>query len=307
MPAPGPARDSRPASLLDAETVARAEALGVLARGVVEGHLAGEHRSPFRGFAIEFAQHREYAPGDDLRHLDWKVLGRTDRYYVKQYEQDTNFVAHLVLDGSGSMGFGSAGVTKFEFAARLLACLAYAVLAQRDAAAVQVFGEGLRESLPRTDALAKFKEVLLRLARLQPDGLTRLGASLHDLANAARRRGLVFLATDFFDDEAAALEGIQHLRFLGHEVVVFHVLDHAEMAFEFQGPVRFEGLENEGHILTRPADIRTSYLAEFDAFRARVRGACERNDCHYVLVDTSHSLAETLGAYLAFRHRVTAR
>ena len=290
---------------LDPETLSRGEALGIMALKVVEGYRVGEHRSPFKGFAIEFAQHREYTLGDDLRHLDWKVLGRTDRYYIKQYEQDTNFIANLVLDGSASMNYGSGPVTKFHYAKALSACLAYLVTSQGDAVAVHLFDEKIRETIQRTDKVGKIGHIMERLASFETKDATHLGNSLNDLAQMVRARGIIIIISDLFGDEKTLEEGIQRLRFGGGEVIVFHVLDPYELEFPFKGMVEFVGLEEGGRMKVAPADLRKSYLKAFDGFRQRVHGICDRAGCHYVLADTQKPLAETLSGYLAFRHKVT--
>lgn len=293
--------------LLDPTVIARAESLGLKARQIVEGYMAGEHKSPFRGFAIEFSQHREYAPGDDIRHLDWKVLGRTDRTYIKQYEQETNFVAHLLLDGSESMKYGSGPLTKLQYGKAMAACLSYLILHQRDAVAVSVFDSKVREFLPRSDNRNSIHNIMHVLAEFAPTEPTRIGTVLNDLAKQVRRRGLVVLISDLFDDEDRILEGIQHLRFNGHEVILFHVLDPYELEFPFKGTVEFIGLENIPKLLTRPREVRKSYLKEFEAFCHRLRLGCEKNNTHYVLVNTAQPLHEVLGAYLAFRLRTARR
>ena len=293
--------------LLDPQTISRAEALGLQARHIVEGYMAGEHKSPYRGFAIEFAQHREYTHGDDTRHLDWKVLGRTDRYYIKQYEQETNYVANILLDGSESMKYGSGKITKFDYAKQVAACLAFLIVHQRDAAALGIFDQTMRDYTPRSDNRSTIHRLMAKLAAFQPTQQTGIAAVLHEMANQIRRKGIVILISDMFDDEAKVLEGIQHLRFGGHEVVLFHVMDPYELEFPFTGLVEFEGLENISKILTRPAEIRKSYLREVEAFRTRLREGCEKNQCHYVLVNTAEPLHETLSGYLAFRLRTTTR
>jgi uncharacterized protein (DUF58 family) len=290
--------------LLDPVAIQNAEHLGLQARSIVEGYMAGAHKSPFRGFAVEFAQHREYVPGDDTRHLDWKVLGRSDRYYIKQYEQETNFVAHLLLDGSESMKYGSGRVAKLDYAKVMAACLAYLILLQRDAAAVTVFDDKMRERQPRTDNVAKIHQICAVLSAFNPTQPTAISAVLEDLARATRRRGVVILISDLLDDEEKIIRGLQHLRFAGHEVIVFHVLDPFELTFPFAGTVEFIGLEKQGRVVTRPAEIRKSYLAEFGAFLDRIRLACERNNCPYVRLTTDQPWAEVLTAWLGTRlHR----
>lgn len=309
-------------NLLDSLAIQRAEALGLHARYVVEGYMAGEHKSPFRGFSVEFTQHREYVPGDDIRHLDWKVLGRTDRYYLKQYEQETNYVAHVLLDGSESMRYGSgekgmhggprknavaATVTKFDYGKMMAACLAYLILNQRDATSVGLFDTSVTNYIPRTGNLASIHNIMTTLAAYKPAQGTGIGGVLHQVAGQIRRKGLVILISDLFDDEQAILDGIQHLRFGGNEVIVFHTMDPYELEFPFQGNVEFDGLEAIPKITTRPRDVRKSYMRELEGFQTRLREGCERNSTHYILVNTGHPLHEVLSGYLAFRLRTTTR
>jgi uncharacterized protein (DUF58 family) len=289
--------------LLDAEAIQRAEMLGIQAREIVEGYMAGEHKSPYRGFAIEFAQHREYVPGDDTRHLDWKVLGRTDRYYIKQYEQETNYVAHILIDGSESMKYGSGHVTKFDYARTMAACLAYLILLQRDAVAVGMFDTAVKGYLPRTDNMSSIHNIMRVLTSFAPTEKTSIPAVLNEMARQVKRRGIFILMSDFFDDIDAVVRGIQHLRFGGNEVIVFQTLDPYELKFPFTGSVEFHGLEGWPRIITRPADLRKSYLAAINAFIDKLRDGCERNGCHYVKVDTSQPWHEVLSGYLAFRER----
>ena len=294
-------------SYLDPLAISRGENLGILARKVVEGYRVGEHRSPFKGFAIEFAQHREYTVGDDPRHLDWKVLGRTDRYYIKQYEQDTNLVVQILVDGSDSMNYGGGKITKLHYAKAMAACIAYLILLQRDAAAVSLFDSETREYLPRTDSLGKIHHIMDRLAKFESTEKTNLGAAMGDIARIAKARGIIVVLSDLFDDEEGFERGLQQLRFGGHEVIVFHVLDPDEIEFPFKGRVEFIGLEGGPTLETSPADIRKSYLKEMEAMRQRMRIACERTGAHYVLANTGQPLAETLSGYLVFRQKVTAR
>ena len=302
-------------SLLDPDTINRAAALGLAARFVVDGHMAGDHRSPFRGVSVEFVQHRSYVPGDDTRRVDQKVLGRTDKYVVKQYEQETNLVAHLLVDGSDSMRYRSAdgpaatghppaALSKFDYARGMAACLAYLVLRQRDAVAATVFDTAVRHHVPRTSTLAGLGDLMAVLADARPAGHTGIGDVLHAAAATIRRRGIVLLLSDLFDDEAAFLAGLRHVRFGGSEVVVFHVLDPYERSFPFAGNVRFTGLEPapaDAPVRTRPAEVRRGYLDALAASTDRLRAGCERNGCHYVPVDTGRPMAETIGGYLAAR------
>ena len=289
---------------LDPVAIQRAEVLGLQARQIVEGYMAGEHKSPYRGFAIEFAQHREYVPGDDTRHLDWKVLGRSDRYYIKQYEQETNYVAHIILDGSESMKYGSGKMTKFDYGRTIAATLAYLILHQRDAASLAIFDSAVRSYYPRTDNLSAIHNLITLLANFVPEQTTSIATVLHDLARQIKRKGIVILISDLFDDIDDVLRGIQHLRFSGSEVIVFHVLDPYELTFPFKGTVEFRGLEGDQKLLTRPAELRKSYLAELKEFMDKLKTGCERNGCNYIQVNTATPWHEMLSSYLATRqHR----
>jgi uncharacterized protein (DUF58 family) len=293
--------------LLDPLAIQKAESLGLHARFIVEGYMAGEHKSPFRGFAVEFTQHREYTPGDDTRHLDWKVLGRTDRYYLKQYEQETNYVASILLDGSESMKYGSGSITKLQYGKMMAAVLSYLILHQRDAVAVGVFDTAIRGYVPRTGNLGSIHNIMKVLAEFEPTQQTSVGPVLHEVAGQIKRKGICIIISDLFDDEEKILEGIQHIRFGGSEVILFHVMDPFELDFPFSGMVEFEGLEGMAKLLTRPREIRKSYLQAVEEFRRKIREGCERNNVHYVLVNTGHALHEVISGYLAFRLKTHTR
>src|SRR5262245_61728047 len=226
---------------LDPKTLARVRTLELHARTIVEGYLSGMHRSPYHGFAVEFAQHRAYVPGDDLRHLDWTVLGRTERYYLKQYEQDTNLVAWLLVDRSESMNYGSGSVTKYDYACTVAAALAYLIVQQSDSVGLATLDSQVRRFLKPSSQPSHLKEVVHHLAA--GPAASDLRATLDDLAERIARRGLVMLFSDLLDEPDAILEGLKHLRYQRHEIVVFHVADPAELDFPFQDPTLFRGLE----------------------------------------------------------------
>lgn len=292
---------------LDPNVVARAQALGVKARSLVEGLRVGDHKSPYRGFSVEFVQHREYVPGDDIRHIDWKGYGRSERYTIKQYEQETNFAAHLLLDASRSMLYGEGATNKLEFAKVLTAALAYVVVHQRDSAALNVFDAGWRTRLPASGQPGHMQIILQTLEDLRPQEKTAMAPLLHDLAQQLRRRGMVFLISDCFDDVEALLGGLQHLRYGGHEVTVFHVMHPDEMDFPFNGMVKFDGMEDGIKLLTRPQLIRPAYERALKKFLTELQEGCERNRCDYVPMNTGRPLAESLTEYLARRLRVRVR
>src|SRR5436190_7554145 len=229
---------------LQPDVIARAQALGLKARTIVEGLRVGDHKSPYRGFSVEFVQHREYVPGDDIRHIDWKSYGRSERYTIKQYEQETNFIAHVVLDASNSMLYGEGDTNKLEYGKLLAATLAYLVIHQRDTVSLNVFDSGWRMRLPASSQPGHVQTILHTLEQIEPRDKGPIGPLLSDLAQQVRRRGLVFLISDCFDDVAGLIRGIQHLRFHGHEVTVFQTLHPDELAFPFEGMTRFLDLED---------------------------------------------------------------
>jgi uncharacterized protein (DUF58 family) len=291
-------------SLLKNDVVARAEALGVKARTLVEGMRVGDHKSPYHGFSVEFIQHREYVPGDDIRHIDWRVYGRNERYAIKQYEQETNFVGHLMVDASRSMLYGEGTANKLDVAKTIAATLAYLIIGQRDSAGLHVFDAGWRHQLPHGSSPGHFQEILKLLESTSPQEKTAIGPLLHSLAEKVRRRGLVFLVSDCFDEVPPLLEGLRHLRFMGHEVAVFHVLHPDEVDFPFEGMVKFDGLEEARHLLTRPQLIRPTYLRTVQKYLEDFRKGCEADRVDYVPIDTTKPLAESLTAYLARRLKV---
>jgi uncharacterized protein (DUF58 family) len=288
-------------SYLQPDVVARAQALGLKARTVVEGLRVGDHKSPYRGFSVEFVQHREYVPGDDLRHIDWKSYGRSERYTIKQYEQETNFIGHVLVDASRSMLYGEGDANKLEYAKLLAASLAYLIVHQRDAVSLGIFDADWRERLPASGQMGHVQTILHKLESVEPAEKTSIGPLLHDLAGQVRRRGLVFLISDCFDEVDPLLDGLRHLRFQGHEVIVFHVLHPDEVDFPFDGMVKFDAMEEKREFLTRPQLIRPAYLRALRKYLEELQKGCEANRCDYVLMNTGRPLAESLTAYLARR------
>jgi uncharacterized protein (DUF58 family) len=292
------------ASYLKPEVISRAEALGLKARTIVEGMRVGDHKSPYHGFSVEFIQHREYVPGDDIRHVDWRVYGRNERYVIKQYEQETNFVGHILLDASRSMLYGEGAENKLEVAKVLAATLAYLIIGQRDSAGLYVFDRDWRSQLPASSQPGHVQEILRALEEVDPREKTAIGPLLHSLAEKVHRRGLVLLISDCLDEPGPLLEGLRHLRFQGHEVMLFHVLHPDEVRFPFEGMVKFDGMEEKAHLLTRPQLIRPSYLRALQGWLKELQQGCEANRVDYVMLDTARPLAEALTAYLARRLRI---
>jgi uncharacterized protein (DUF58 family) len=292
------------ATYLQPDVISRAQVLGIKARTIVEGLRVGEHRSPYRGFSVEFVQHREYVPGDDIRHIDWKSYGRSERYTIKQYEQETNFTGHILLDASRSMLYGEGDENKLEYAKLLAASLAYLIIHQRDSASLSIFDAGWRQRLPGSGQPGHVQTILQTLESTEPREKTAIGPMLHDLAQQVGRRGLVFLISDCFDEPAGILDGLRHLRFQGHEVTVFHVLHPDEMRFPFSGMIKFDGMEEKLELLTRPQLIRPAYMRALKKYLQDLQTGCERNRCDYVPMNTSRPLDQALTEYLARRQRV---
>lgn len=291
---------------LDPDVLEQVTSLELLAREVIEGMRVGIHQSPLRGFSTEFAHHRQYVPGDPAKHIDWRLYVRTDRYYTKLYEAETNFDAYLLLDASASMRFASNGLSKLEYSKRLAACLAYLIVSQRDSAGVGVFDDQLRSYIKPSSTKRVINDIDEELGKItNPRPRTDISAILHEFAAKIPRRGFVILFSDLFDDEEKVLKGLDHLRFRGHNVIVFHVLDPAEVNFTMRGALRFEGLEGEERITASPQRIRDAYLEELEKFVTLIREGCERNHSDYVQVDTSQLLGEVLTAYL--RKRVATK
>jgi uncharacterized protein (DUF58 family) len=289
---------------LQPDILSRAEALGLKARTIVEGLRVGDHKSPYKGFSVEFVQHREYVPGDDIRHIDWKSYGRSERYTVKQYEQETNFIGHILVDASRSMLYGDGDSNKLEFAKLLAASLAYLMIHQRDSVALHVFDEGWRSQLPPSSQVGHLHVILHTLEDTDPREKTALGPLLNQLAGTLRRRGLVFLVSDCLDDVESLLSSLRALRFCGHEVTVFHILHPDELTMPFEGMVKFDGLEEVLHLLTRPHLIQPAYLRALQAYLKQLRQGCEAARCDYVLMDTGKPLGSMLAEYLARRLQV---
>ncbi|MEI7836873.1 MAG: DUF58 domain-containing protein [Planctomycetota bacterium] len=292
---------------LDPATIQKIGSLELVAREVVEGLRVGMHKSPMRGFSTEFIHHRQYVPGDNIRHLDWRVYGRTQRYYVKLYQAETNFEANLLLDASSSMHYGSGKVSKLEYAKYMAASLAYLIVKQRDSVGLGVFDDALRSYVAPKGSVSVIQDIERELAAATPVPRTNIASQLHEFAIRLRRRGLVMLFSDLFDNIDDFVRGLDHLRFCGHNVTVFHVLDPNELTFPFDGTYKFKGLENADEVLTEPRRIRAAYLGELDKFLRQIRGACERSKIDYVLVDTSKPNDEVLSAYLIGRMRSKIR
>jgi uncharacterized protein (DUF58 family) len=290
--------------LLDPEAVNRASSLGLYARLVVEGAKVGEHRSPQKGFAIEFAQHREYGAGDDVRHLDWKAHAKTDRLFIKQYEQDTNFVLQILVDCTGSMNFSSGKLSKFDFARVLAATLSHLVLSQRDAVTLGFIGNGQPELLPLSDTPGRLPLILNALANARADGALSIAEDFKKLTTRLARRSITILISDLLQNEEDLLNLFPDVRYQNSELLVLHVMDDAELSFPYKGKTRFEGLEGEVPLTLTGGELAEAYREAVKAHSAKLQRACERHDVHYVLINSSNPLSESLSEYLTFRRRL---
>jgi len=289
---------------LDAATVARLSNMDVRARAVVEGFVAGMHKSPYKGFSVEFAEHRQYMPGDPLKTVDWKVYGKSDRFYVKEFEEETNLRAYLVLDGSASMGFGSGEVTKFDYARYLSAALAYLMIRQQDSVGALLFDSEIRTFIPPRSAGQHLHVILSELEKAKPASTTGLASTLHRLAERVTRRGLVVLMSDLFDEQEDVLNALRHFRHKRNEVVVFHVLDRREREFDFPREAIFRDVETEDEMLVRPWEIRKEYRGAVSDWIDRYRNVCREIGVDYVPMHTETPFDTALMAYMHKRSRL---
>lgn len=288
---------------LDPRVLDAVKGLDLRARLVVEGFMAGLHRSPYQGFSVEFAQHRPYVAGDELRRLDWKVFGRTDKLYLKQYEVETDMAVWLVLDRSESMGYASPGaMTKYDYACSLAASLAFLAMQQRDVVGFAAFDASVRTFLRPAGSPAHLRQILheMEAARCEAKK-TGIGTVLHDLAERVGRRGLVIVVSDLFDDRERILAGLRHLHHHGHEMIVFQVLDPWERTFPFRETTLFEGLEDYAPLLADAQALREQYIAELTEFTETLARECRSRRIDFVPMDTSKSLDVPLSVYLAGR------
>jgi len=292
-------------TLSDPSRFAELQGLELKARLIVEGYLAGLHRSPYRGFSVEFAEHREYVPGDDLRYVDWKVFGKTDRFYLKQFHEETNFACTLLVDTSESMSYRSeqAAVSKLDYAQWTAAALAYLVIRQRDAVGVATFDDAIRQFVRPGSTASQWREVCRVLEDAPGTGKSAVGAALHELAERLTRRGIVIVLSDFFDEFNALARGLRHLHFRRHDVLLLQVIDPAELEFPFDSPTLFRGLEQWQDLMTDPRGVRRRYLAEFNRHLAQLKGLARELGFDYALLRTDQPLVASLSAVLAQRWR----
>ncbi len=286
---------------LDPDIISRLRGLELRARKVSAGFISGMHRSAYHGFSVEFADYRQYVPGDDLRYIDWKIFGRADRLYVKEYEEETNLRCNILLDASASMAYGGDGVSKFEYACKLAASLAYLLVGQQDAPGLVTFDSRIRTKLPPHTGRGHLSTLLETLEKTAPEQQTDVKVLFHRLAEELRKRSMIILISDLLADLDDVAGGLEHMAYAGHELIVLHVLDDTEWNLPFIENILFEGLEEDDRLLVDPQSLRTSYLAAVERFVARVQSVCLKHHADYVPVNTSDPLDAVLCGYLARR------
>ncbi len=291
-------------SLLDPKSINQLENLQVRARAVVEGFLTGLHQSPYHGFSVEFSQHRQYIPGDSLRHLDYKILAKTGRYYIKQYEEETNLKSYILFDHSGSMKFGSGDVTKLNYAKVLAASLSLLLLKQRDAVGLVTFAEEVTSILPPKSALGWLETISSELSDTIPEGKTSVTSSLFNIAERIKRRGLVIVISDLFDDPDKIIAGFKALRHVGHDMIVFHILDRKEITFDYSKDARFQDLETGQILPSKPWHIREEYQKSVNEYVDNIRFNCRGHNIDYHLFTTDIPYSLALYEFLDRRRRM---
>jgi uncharacterized protein (DUF58 family) len=289
---------------LDPAGLHRVGNMELVAKEVVEGFLTGRHRSPYHGFSVEYLDHRAYTPGDEIRNLDWKIVARSDKYYVKLYEEETNLRAYILLDCSSSMQFSSGDQSKLSWGSYLAAALTYLLLRQNDAVGLVEFDKGVRKFIPPRAHPTQFRRILDSLDDVQPGGETDVGAVLHEAAERTKRRGLIIVISDLIDNEESIASGLGHFRHNNHEVIVFHTMDPAELEFPYDRLTRFKDMEGAGRVVANPKSLRRRYLSRIKQFTDTVKRDCFERRISYELCNTSQPYDKFLAAYLDKRSRI---
>ncbi len=290
---------------LQPETVSKLKGMELRARMVVEGFITGLHKSPYHGFSVEFADYRQYMPGDNINHIDWKVFGKTDRYYIKQFEEETNLKGYLLLDCSASMKYRSGKrVSKFDYAGMLCGALSYMMLRQRDAVGLVTYDQKIRRYIPPRSRSGHLHVLLNEIARQSPSDLTDISSALHEMAERIKRRGLVVIISDLLDDPEKIISGLRHFRYNKHEVIVFHVLDPRERDFDFGAEAVFRDMETGEELTTSPYQIKKEFARQVKTFSDSIASACRQSNIDYHPIDTAMPFDHALYAFLAKRERL---
>ncbi len=294
-------RENRYHKFLDPVALSKLGGLELVARLVVEGFISGLHRSPYQGYSVEFAEHRQYMPGDEIKHIDWKVYGKSDRFYIKKFEEETNLKAYILLDTSGSMGYGSGDLSKLEYGCYLAASLSYLMLRQRDYVGLALFDGAIIRYIPPRGESSHLHLITTALEEASPGGETSIGEAIQELARRIVRRGLIILISDLLDEPQRVIRGLKLLRHSKHEVIVFHVMDRSELTFPFEGSVMFRDLETGERLNTDAGSLRSEYLREVKGFLESYKKGCGASSVDYVLMDTHTPFDYALSAYLSRR------
>jgi uncharacterized protein (DUF58 family) len=295
-----------PRRFLHPATIARTSRLDLRARQVVEGFITGMHKSPFFGHSVEFVQHREYTPGDDVRHIDWKVWSKTDRYYIKQFEEETNLRSHLVVDVSESMHYGRGPLNKYEYACTAAACLGYLQLRQQDSVGLLTFDSDVRQVVPTRSQQAHIDALVKAMHVSRPREKTDIERILRRVAESVSSRGMIVIISDLLVDRAPLFRGLEMLCHRRHDILVFHVLDDDELTFPFAGTTRFEGMEELPHLVCDPRALRDGYVEALEEYLVEVRRGCTRLGIDYALVRTGEYLDAVLSKFLHYRDTIRA-
>ena len=289
---------------LQPEVVSQLSRLDVIARLVVEGFITGLHRSPYHGFSAEFSEYRPYMTGEDTSRIDWKVLGRTERYYVKQFEEETNLKAYLLLDVSESMQYTSGDISKFFYASCLASALTYLMIQQRDAVGLVTFNETIQNFMPPKSVKSYFLELIKSIEKTPVGGGTQIAPVLHEIAERIKRRGLIIILSDFMDDQNAILNALNHFRYKNHEIIIFHILDAMELSFEFKKESILYDMESEASLRVHPAQIKNEYKRLVDQWKETYLRSCRAHRIDYIPIHTKQSFDQALIHYLAKRKRL---
>ncbi|MCF6156314.1 MAG: DUF58 domain-containing protein [Candidatus Brocadia sp.] len=295
-----------PENPFDPVTLSKITNMELRAKLLVDGVLTGIHKSPYKGSSIEFLEHKEYSPGNEVKHIDWKVLAKTDKYYIKQFEEETNLKCYIFIDSSGSMGYKSTGISKFEYAATLTASLAYLLLKQSDLVGLISFSDKVLQYIPPRSRLTHLHVLLNALTELKTAGKSNASAILNEFVEKIGRRSLIIIISDFFDNTKKILHQLKYFQFKKNEIILFHILDPYELTFPFETITFFESMEDERRVLADPQSIKERYLSEINRFLEQFKQSCFENHIAYWLIDTSTPLDQALIKFLARRESTSA-
>ncbi len=289
---------------LQPETVALLDTMALKAKLVVEGYIIGKHQSPYHGFSVEFAEHRSYETGDEIRHIDWKLFGKTDRLYVKRYQEETNLSSHIILDSSKSMLYTSGNISKLAYANSLVAALSYLMISQQDAVGLVKFSNKINKFLPAKSKPSYLNQILKQLDDRDTDKDTKIESVLHEMAERINKRGLIILFSDLLDEPDDIINGLKHFRHKKQEVIVFHILDRKEFEFDFDTRTQFLDMETGEHIITEPWLIKANYQQIIDDLKIFYKKECQENSIDYVPIYTDETFDKSLTEYLNKRKKL---